>query len=98
MVVYCDYIVKQAYSGQGAGVGANGHADEKMVYCESFGQNPTGGQIWKYAAWEPVDGRHKGVCGAFYVERNYFNTLNGVPYQAIREAIQIMNPAASISQ
>lgn len=95
---YCDYIVKQAYSGQGAGVGANGHADEKMVYCESFGQNPTGGQIWKYAAWEPADGRHKGGCGAFYVERNYFNTLNGVPYQAIREAIQIMNPAASISQ
>jgi len=27
------------------------------------------------------------------VERNYYNTSDGVPYGAIRRAIQIMNPA-----
>ena len=87
-----DYYVKQAYSQQGAGVGATGHPDEKTVYCESFGQKPTGGEILNYAAWEPATG-HKGGCGAYYVERNYYNTSDGVPYGAIRRAIQIMNPA-----
>ena len=90
---YVDYYVKQAYSRQGAGVGAMGHPDEKTVYCESFGQKPTGGEIFNYAAWEPATG-HKGGCGAFYVERNYYNTSDGVPYGAIRRAIQIMNPAS----
>jgi len=89
---YVDYYVKQAYSQQGATVGANGHPDELMVYCESFGQQPTGGQIAYYAAWEPETG-HKAGCGAYYVERNYYNTADGVPYGAIRQAIQIMNPA-----
>lgn len=89
---YCDYLIKQAYSMQGAGVGAAGHADEKTVYCESFGHYPEGGQIKNYAAWEPASG-HKGGCGAFYVERNYYHTSTGVPYDAIRAAIQIMNPA-----
>jgi len=89
---YVDYYVKQAYSQQGAGVGASGHPDEKVIYCESFGQQPTGGKILEYAAWEP-DGGHKGGCGAYYVERNYYNTSDGVPYGAIRQAIQIMNPA-----
>lgn len=89
---YVDYYVKQAYSQQGAGVGATGHPDEKTVYCESFGQQPTGGKIFDYAAWEPATG-HKGGCGAYYVERNYYNTADGVPYGAIRRAIQIMNPA-----
>ena len=89
---FVDYYVKQAYSQQGAGVGAMGHPDEKTVYCESFGQKPTGGEIFNYAAWEPATG-HKGGCGAYYVERNYYNTSDGVPYGAIRRAIQIMNPA-----
>ena len=71
---------------------ATGHPDEKTVYCESFGQKPTGGEILNYAAWEPATG-HKGGCGAYYVERNYYNTSDGVPYGAIRRAIQIMNPA-----
>jgi len=87
-----DYYVKQAYSAQGAGVGAGRLPDEKVVYCESFGQKPTGGMIEAYAAWEPETG-HKGGCGAYYVERNYYNTADGIPYGAIRRAIQIMNPA-----
>ena len=38
--------------------------------------------------------RSHGIPGcAFYVERNYYNTSDGVPYGAIRRAIQIMNPA-----
>lgn len=96
---YVDYYVKQAYSGQGAGVGAVG-PDEKTVYCESFGQNPGGGQIENYAAWEPGNGKHKGGCGGFYVERNYNRVTNhidgttdNIPYSALRRAIQIMNPA-----
>ncbi len=92
---WVDYYVKQAYSQQGAGVGAMGHPDEKTVYCESFGQKPTGGEIFNYAAWEPATG-HKGGCGAYYVERNYYNTSDGVPYGAIRRAIQIMNPASGV--
>lgn len=87
---YCDYLVKQAYSYQGAGVGSNGHADEKMIYCESFGHYPEGGQILNYAVWEPEQG-HKGGCGAFYVERNYYHTSTGQPYDAIRAAIWLMN-------
>ncbi|MCI5815012.1 MAG: glycoside hydrolase family 18 [Bacteroidales bacterium] len=91
---YCDYLVSQAYSQQvGFRVGApSGWPDEKMIYCESFGQKPEGGVIWDYAAWEPATG-HKGGCGAYYLERNYYHASNGVPYQAMREAIQIMNPA-----
>jgi hypothetical protein len=89
---YVDFYVKQAYSQQGSGTGAGGHPDEKTVYCESFGQQPEGGQILSYARWEPDSG-HKGGCGAYYVERNYYHTTNGVPYEAIRKAIQIMNPA-----
>ncbi|MCH4147695.1 MAG: glycoside hydrolase family 18 [Prevotella sp.] len=90
---YVDYYIKQAYSAQGSGVGAGGHPDEKTVYCESFGQQPTGGQIAAYAAWEPGGSKHKGGCGAYYVGRNYYNTSDGIPYGAIRRAIQIMNPA-----
>lgn len=90
--VYCDYLIKQAYSMQGAGTGAGGHDDAKTVYCESFGHYPDGGQIKAYAAWEPSATVSKGGCGAYYVERNYFSTT-GIPYEAIRAAIQIMNPA-----
>ncbi len=104
---YCDYLVKQAYSGQGAGVGAGGHDDAKTVYCESFGQNPGGGQIEYYAVWQPGNGKRKGGCGGFYVERNYnrvtqhkYNidgtpdsSSDNIPYSALRRAIQIMNPA-----
>ena len=103
---YVDYFVKQAYSGQGVGVGASG-PDEKTVYCESFGQNPGGGQIEYYAVWEPGNGKHKGGCGGYYIERNYNhttthlyniqggsdNTQDNIPYSALRRAIQIMNPA-----
>ena len=90
---YCDYLIKQAYSAQGAGTGAGGHDDAKTVYCESFGHYPTGGQILKYAAWEPGGNKHKGGCGAYYVDNNYFGSSDGIPYSAIRKAIQIMNPA-----
>lgn len=90
---YCDYFIKQAYSHQGAGVGApSGIPNEKVVYCESFGVNyATGGQILNYAKWQPSAG-HKGGCGAFYLGRNYYST-SGIPYKEFREAIQIMNPA-----
>lgn len=101
-----DYIIKQAYSGQGSGVGASG-PDEKTVYCESFGQNHNGGQIEYYALWEPGNGKRKGGCGAFYIDHNYSNTTqhkyfpdgsvdnstDDAPYAAFRRAIQIMNPA-----
>lgn len=101
-----DYIVKQAYSGQGVGVGASG-PDEKTVYCESFGQRHDGGQIEYYAIWEPGNGKRKGGCGAFYIDHNYSNTTqhkyfpdgtvdnsrDDIPYSAFRRAIQIMNPA-----
>lgn len=101
-----DFIVKQAYSGQGAGVGATG-PDEKTVYCESFGQKHDGGQIEYYAKWEPGNGKRKGGCGAFYLDHNYSNTTqhkyfpdgrednstDDAPYSAFRRAIQIMNPA-----
>lgn len=90
---YCDYLIKQAYSAQGEGTGAGGHDDAKTVYCESFGHYPTGGQILKYAAWEPGGNKHKGGCGAYYVDNNYFGSSDGIPYSAIRKAIQIMNPA-----
>lgn len=101
-----DYIIKQAYSGQGAGTGATG-PDEKTVYCESFGQKHDGGQIEAYALWEPGNGKRKGGCGAFYIDHNYSNTTqhkyfpdgtadnskDDAPYAAFRRAIQIMNPA-----
>ena len=61
-----------------------------MIYCESFGHYPEGGQILNYAVWEPEQG-HKGGCGAFYVERNYYHTSTGQPYDAIRAAIWLMN-------
>ena len=96
-----DYFVKQAYSGQGAGVGASG-PDEKTVYIESFGQNPSGGEIEYYAVWEPGNGKHKGGCGGFYIERNYNRvtvhkdgTKDNRPYSALYRAIQIMNPAVN---
>lgn len=91
---YTDYLIKQAYSQQvGFSTGVpGGWPNEKMVYCESFGQKPEGGVIRQYAAYEPSSG-HKGGCGAFYLERNYYHASNGQPYQAMREAIQIMNPA-----
>lgn len=96
---YVDYMVKQAYSGQGGDVGAEG-PDDRTVYCESFGQNPGGGKVEKYAAWEPGNGKHKGGCGGFYIERNYNHitthidgTQDDIPYSALRRAIQIMNPA-----
>lgn len=101
-----DWIIKQAYSGQGAGPGASG-PDEKTVYCESFGQRHDGGEIEAYALWEPGNGKHKGGCGAFYIDHNYSNTTqhkyypdgtpdnsrDDQPYSAFRRAIQIMNPA-----
>lgn len=92
---YTDYFIKQAYSKQGAGTGAGTLPNEKVVYCESFGHYPTGGQILNYAAWEPGNGEHKGGCGAYYVDNNYYQTTDGIPYSAIRGAIQIMNPAVT---
>lgn len=91
---YTDYLIKQAYSGQGAtGKGApGGWPEEKHVYIEAFHQKPDGGEIWNYARWEPVTG-HKGGVGSYSTRFNYNQSKNGVPYQALREAIQIMNPA-----
>lgn len=93
---YCDYLISQSYSGQ---VGfrvttPSGWPTEKMVFVEAFHQAPTGGQVWNYARYEPATG-HKGGCGSYSTRFNYNNTLNGVPYQAVREAIQIMNPAVN---
>lgn len=89
---YVDYYIKQAYSHQGAGVGAGSLPDEKTVYCESFGVSyADGGEILNYARWEPADGR-KGGCGAFYLDRNYYSD-SGIPYNEFRMAIQLMNPA-----
>ena len=91
---YVDYISKQAYSGQGAtNMGApGGWPEEKMIYLEAFHQKPDGGYVWTYARWEPTTG-HKGGVGSYSTRFNYNQTKNGVPYQAIRESIQIMNPA-----
>lgn len=91
---YCDYLIKQAYSGQGAtGMGAPaGWPEEKHLYIEAFHQKPDGGMIWNYARWEPAKG-HKGGVGSYSTRFNYNQSKNGQPYQALREAIQIMNPA-----
>lgn len=91
---YCDNLIKQAYSGQGAtGMGAPaGWPEEKHLYIEAFHQKPDGGMIWNYARWEPAKG-HKGGVGSYSTRFNYNQSKNGQPYQALREAIQIMNPA-----
>lgn len=89
---YCDYFVKQAYSHQGAGVGAGSLPDEKVIYCESFGEQwAKGGRLLDYARWEPASG-HKGGCGVFFLGRNY-RSASGIPYNEFRQSIQIMNPA-----
>lgn len=91
MNLYCDYLIKQAYSGQGAGAAfASGWDTKKQVMVEAIHQNPNGGQIENYAAWEKGK---KGGCGGFSVRFNYNQDRLGVPYGAIRRAIQIMNPA-----
>jgi hypothetical protein len=90
---YCDYVIKQAYSAQGSGVGAgSGIPDEKMVYCESMDQKPSGGEVLNYARWEPSSG-HKGGCGAYYMDNNYDASPTGKTFWEFRQAIQIMNPA-----
>lgn len=88
---YCDYLIKQAYSGQGARCGyANGWDKDKQVMVEAIHQNPDGGQIEDYAAWEKGQ---KGGCGGYSIRFNYNQDRLGVPYGALRRAIQIMNPA-----
>lgn len=88
---YCDYLIKQAYSGQGAGCRfVSGWDNKKQVMVEAIHQNPNGGQIENYAAWEK---RKKGGCGGFSIRFNYNQDRLGVPYGALRRAIQIMNPA-----
>lgn len=88
---YCDYLIKQAYSGQGAGAAyASGWDHKKQVMVEAIHQNPDGGQIENYAAWEKGN---KGGCGGYSIRFNYNQDRLGVPYGAIRRAIQIMNPA-----
>lgn len=88
---YCDYLIKQAYSGQGAGCRiASGWDANKQVMVEAFHQNPNGGQLENYAAWEK--GR-KGGAGGFSIRFNYNQDRLSIPYGALRRAIQIMNPA-----
>ena len=88
---YCDYLIKQAYSGQGAGAAyASGWDHKKQVMVEAIHQNPDGGQIENYAAWEKGN---KGGCGGYSIRFNYNQDRLGVPYGALRRAIQIMNPA-----
>lgn len=88
---YCDYLIKQAYSGQGAGAAfASGWDTKKQVMCEAIHQNPNGGQVENYAAWQKGN---KGGCGGFSIRFNYNQDRLGVPYGAFRRAIQIMNPA-----
>lgn len=91
---YCDYLIKQAYSGQNAYQGfAAGWDTKKQVMCEAIHQNPDGGQLdkgYNYAAWEKGN---KGGAGGFSIRFNYNQDRLGVPYGALRRAIQIMNPA-----
>lgn len=56
--------------------------------------DPTGhnGMLLEYAKWEPGDGRRKGGCGVYYLDDNFLD-VSGIPYNAFRQAIQIMNPA-----
>ncbi len=93
---YCDYLIQQAYSGQvslSRFPSQSNWDSEKLVLVEAFHQKPDGGRIWDYARMEPGDGHHKGGVGSFATRFNYNQSKNGVPYQALREAIQIMNPA-----
>lgn len=88
---YCDYLIKQAYSGQGAGAAfVSGWDTKKQVMCEAIHQNPNGGQVENYARWQKGN---KGGAGGFSIRFNYNQDRLGVPYGALRRAIQIMNPA-----
>lgn len=88
---YCDYLIRQAYSGQGAYASfAGGWTTKKQVMCEAIHQKPNGGNVEAYAAWEKGN---KGGAGGFSIRFNYNQDRLGVPYGALRRAIQIMNPA-----
>lgn len=94
---YCDYFVQQAYSDQTGGLRPSSrYPIEKQIFCEQFGKGfgPTGhnGMLLEYAKWEPGDGRRKGGCGVYYLDDNFLD-VSGIPYNAFRQAIQIMNPA-----
>lgn len=88
---YCDYLIRQAYSGQSVVEGfAGGWNTKKQVMCEAIHQKPNGGNIERYAAWQKGN---KGGAGGFSIRFNYNQDRLGVPYGALRRAIQIMNPA-----
>lgn len=78
--------------------------ENKVIICESFeafagigGANfsdPLRGRIRSmqgYAYWQPSGGR-KGGCGSYHTEYDYVTAP--IDYRFVREAIQIMNPAA----
>lgn len=82
---------------------AIGWKPEQFLVCEEFQKYAsTGGVDFRLpdgtivpsligmAMWQPQEGR-KGGCGAFHMEYDYNNYPD---WKYIREAIQIMNPAA----
>lgn len=91
-----DYFVAQDYSPQTGGLRAwSQYTPEKVIHCETFGssnKDNAESTILEYAAWEPGNGHSKGGAGAYSVQYNY-TSASGIPYNALRQAIQIMNPA-----